>query len=102
MDAGVDNTETNRRDWREVLYTAPGLGQYISACIMFEETLYQSTADGKPFVDVLKEQGIVPGIKVDTGLQARSWDTTQSLPLRGLGRPCGTQICCLSGMGSSD
>ena len=71
--AGVDNTETNRRDWREVLYTAPGLGQYISACIMFEETLYQSTADGKPFVDVLKEQGIVPGIKVDTGLQVSTW-----------------------------
>ena len=36
---------------------------------MFEETLYQSTADGKPFVDVLTEQGIKPGIKVDTGLQ---------------------------------
>ena len=34
--AGVDNTETNRRDWREVLYTADGLGQYISGCIMFE------------------------------------------------------------------
>ena len=67
--SGVDNTETNRRDWREVLYTAPGLGQYISGCIMFEETLYQSAADGTPFVDVLKGQGIVPGIKVDTGLQ---------------------------------
>jgi fructose-bisphosphate aldolase class I len=65
----VDNTEDNRRDWRQLLYTAPGLGQYISGAIMFEETLYQSTADGKPFVDVLKEQGIVPGIKVDTGLQ---------------------------------
>ena len=36
---------------------------------MFDETLYQSTAGGKPFVDVLKEAGIVPGIKVDTGLQ---------------------------------
>ena len=45
-----------------------GLGQAgISGCIMFEETLYQSTAGGKPFVDVLREQGIVPGIKVDTG-----------------------------------
>lgn len=71
--AGVDNTETNRRDWREVLYTADGLGQYISGCIMFEETLYQSTASGKPFVDVLNDQGILPGIKVDTGLQARPW-----------------------------
>lgn len=38
---------------------------------MFEETLYQSTAAGKPFVDVLREQGIIPGIKVDTGLQVR-------------------------------
>lgn len=50
---GVENTEENRRKWRELLYTAPGLGQYISGAIMFEETLYQSTASGKPFVDVL-------------------------------------------------
>jgi len=67
----VENTETNRRDWRELLYTAPGLGDAISGCIMFEETLYQSTAAGKPFVDVLRGSGIVCGIKVDTGLQAR-------------------------------
>lgn len=39
---------------------------------MFEETLYQSTRDGRPFVDVLKAQGILPGIKVDTGLQVRT------------------------------
>jgi len=77
--AGVDNTEDNRRDWREVLYTAPGLGQYISGCIMFEETLYQSCADGKPFVNVLKEQGIVPGIKVDTGLQV-SFRSSPNIP----------------------
>lgn len=64
----MENTETNRRDWRELLYTAPGLGQYISGAIMFEETLYQSGANGKPFVDTLREQGILPGIKVDTGL----------------------------------
>ncbi len=67
----MENTETNRRDWRELLYTAPGLGDAISGCIMFEETLYQSTAAGKPFVDVLRGSGIVCGIKVDTGLQAR-------------------------------
>ncbi|EIE21317.1 fructose-1,6-bisphosphate aldolase [Coccomyxa subellipsoidea C-169] len=66
---GVDNTESNRRDWREVLYTADGLGNYISGCIMFEETLYQSSAGGVPFVKILKDAGIVPGIKVDTGLQ---------------------------------
>ncbi len=67
----MENTETNRRDWRELLYTAPGLSDAISGCIMFEETLYQSTAAGKPFVDVLRSAGIVPGIKVDAGLQAR-------------------------------
>lgn len=66
---GVENTEEQRRNWRQLLYTAPGLGQYISGAIMFEETLYQSTHDGVQFVDVLKNQGIVPGIKVDTGLQ---------------------------------
>lgn len=66
---GVENTEENRRDWRQLLYTAPGLGQYISGAIMFDETLYQSTREGVPFVKVLKDQGIVPGIKVDTGLQ---------------------------------
>jgi fructose-bisphosphate aldolase class I len=66
---GVENTEDNRRAWRELLYTAPGLGQYISGCIMFEETLYQKAADGRQFVDILKGQGILPGIKVDTGLQ---------------------------------
>lgn len=68
---GVENSEDNRRAWRELLYTAPGLGQYISGCIMFEETLYQKAADGRQFVDILKGQGILPGIKVDTGLQVR-------------------------------
>jgi fructose-bisphosphate aldolase class I len=66
---GVENTEDNRRKWRQLLYSAPGLGQYISGAIMFEETLYQSSTEGVPFVDVLKSQGILPGIKVDTGLQ---------------------------------
>ena len=69
---GIDNTENNRRDWRQLLYTAPDLGKYISGAIMFEETLYQSCADGKPFVDVLRDQGIMPGIKVDGGLEVSS------------------------------
>jgi fructose-bisphosphate aldolase class 1 len=66
---GVENTETNRRDWRELLYTAPGLGKSVAGCIMFEETLYQKAADGRQFVDILLDAGIYPGIKVDTGLQ---------------------------------
>ncbi|MCO5573953.1 hypothetical protein L7F22_027731 [Adiantum nelumboides] len=66
---GLQNTETNRQAWRELLYSAPGLGNYISGTIMFDETLFQSSRDGEQFVDILKKQGIVPGIKVDTGLQ---------------------------------
>ncbi|KAL3814086.1 hypothetical protein ACJIZ3_015354 [Penstemon smallii] len=65
---GLENTEANRQAYRTLLVTAPGLGQYISGAILFEETLYQSTVDGKKIVDVLIEQNIVPGIKVDKGL----------------------------------
>lgn len=62
---GLENTEANRQAYRTLLVSAPGLGQYISGAILFEETLYQSTVDGKKMVDVLAEQNIVPGIKVD-------------------------------------
>lgn len=62
---GLENTEANRQAYRTLLVTAPGLGNYISGAILFEETLYQSTVDGKKIVDVLVEQSIVPGIKVD-------------------------------------
>lgn len=59
----------------------PGLGQYISGAIMFEETLFQSSAEGVQFVDLLKGQGIVPGIKVDTGLQVSQYAATDSSSL---------------------
>ena len=62
---GLENNEVNRQAYRELLCTTPGLGQYISGAILFEETLYQSTLSGQKFVDCLKEQSIVPGIKVD-------------------------------------
>lgn len=65
---GLENTEANRQAYRTLLVSAPGLGQYISGAILFEETLYQSTTDGKKMVDVLVDQNIVPGIKVDKGL----------------------------------
>jgi len=68
-DIGVENTEENRRKYRELLFTTPGLNKHVSGAILFEETLYQSTSDGKQFVDVLNEQGIVVGIKVDAGLR---------------------------------
>lgn len=75
---GVENTEPNRRTYRELLVTTPGLGEYISGAILFEETLYQSTRDNKPFVDCLNGQDIVPGIKVDKGLSPLSNSNDES------------------------
>lgn len=66
---GMDNTEESRRAFRELLYAAPGLAKYISGVIMFDETLHQSTSGGIRFTQLLHEQGILVGIKVDTGLQ---------------------------------
>jgi fructose-bisphosphate aldolase class I len=64
---GLDSTEENRRRYREMLLTTPGLGEHISGVILFDETIGQSTADGVPFSDVLTSNGMIPGIKVDTG-----------------------------------
>jgi len=66
---GMENIEENRRDWRELLFRAPKLGDYVSGAILFEETLYQDAADGTSFTDLLTSAGIVPGIKVDSGLR---------------------------------
>jgi fructose-bisphosphate aldolase, class I len=87
---GVENTEDNRRAYRELLLTAPGLSQYISGAILFEETLYQSVKSGKKFVDVMKEVGIVPGIKVDKGLVplANSNGESWCMGLDGLDKRC--------------
>ncbi|CAM9416785.1 unnamed protein product [Ectocarpus fasciculatus] len=65
---GVDNTEENRQAYRGMLFTTPDLGNYISGAILYEETLFQNHADGTPFVDCLQKIGVIPGIKVDTGL----------------------------------
>ena len=66
----VENTEENRRAYREMLLTTPNLGQYISGAILFDETLRQSTKAGVPFAKVMAENGIIPGIKVDKGTHA--------------------------------
>lgn len=60
-------TEETRRDYRELLFTTPGLGDFIGGAILYEETLKQKTVAGLPLPEVLKAQGIVPGIKVDKG-----------------------------------
>jgi len=66
----VVSTEETRRAYREMLFTTPKLGQYISGVILYDETIRQKTADGTPFTEVLQRQGIVPGIKVDKGAKA--------------------------------
>ncbi|KAK9266398.1 hypothetical protein L1049_025255 [Liquidambar formosana] len=63
----VENIEENRRALRELLFCTSGALQYLSGVILFDETLYQKTSSGKPFVEVLKEGGVLPGIKVDKG-----------------------------------
>lgn len=61
-------TEKTRRDYREMLFTAPDLGNYINGVILYEETLMQKAANGTPLPELLLKQGILPGIKVDKGL----------------------------------
>ena len=63
----VESTEALRRSYRSLLFTTPGLDKFISAVILFEETLTQQSDDGTPLPEVLASQGIVPGIKVDKG-----------------------------------
>ena len=63
----IESTEENRRDYRDLLITAPGGGEYISGMILFDETIRQSTVGGTPFPEALIKQGILPGIKVDNG-----------------------------------
>ncbi len=65
--AGVENTQENRRIYRELLFTTPGVEEFISGVIMFDETIRQHAGDGRSFVQVLNDKDILPGIKVDKG-----------------------------------
>ena len=67
---GIPQTVEARRSYRELIVTTPGLGEAISGAILFDETIRQKTKDGRLFVDVLKQAGIVPGIKVDEGAKS--------------------------------
>jgi fructose-bisphosphate aldolase class I len=64
---GVDQTMDARRAYRELIITTPGLGECVGGVILYDETIRQSARDGTPFVKLLRDAGIVPGIKVDTG-----------------------------------
>jgi fructose-bisphosphate aldolase class I len=64
---GVESTEDNRRDYRELLFRTDGANKFISGVILYDETIRQNGADGTPLVKVLTGEGIIPGIKVDAG-----------------------------------
>ena len=64
---GAESTEENRRDYRTMLFSTPGTGDYISGVILFDETIRQNAADGTPLVKMLQDAGMIPGIKVDKG-----------------------------------
>ncbi len=65
--AGIPQTEEYRRAYRELIITTPGLGNYISGVILYDETIRQSQKDGTPFMKLIQDAGIIPGIKVDSG-----------------------------------
>lgn len=66
---GLENTEESRRSYRELLFTTDkSVGRYLGGVILFHETLYQKAKDGTPFIKLIKDRGIIAGIKVDKGL----------------------------------
>ncbi len=64
---GVESTEENRRFYRGLLFSAPGMEEFIGGVILYDETIRQSADDGTPFPELLAAKGVIPGIKVDTG-----------------------------------
>ena len=62
---GLENTEELRRQYRDIFLTPPGIGQYLSGVILFDETFRQRAATGVSFVEQLQREGVLPGIKVE-------------------------------------
>lgn len=87
----LENSEENRRAYRELLFgTQQDVNKYISGVILYDETFYQKTADGQLFTELLKSQGILPGIKVDKGtvVLPGTDGETATTGLDGLGERC--------------
>src|SRR5439155_10821560 len=59
---GVESTEENRRAYREMLFTTPGMEEFISGVILYDETIRQSDSGGNAFTTILDEHGVIPGI----------------------------------------
>jgi fructose-bisphosphate aldolase class I len=87
---GVESTENNRRDYREMLFRSSGMQDNIGGVILFDETLRQSAQDGTPLIELIKSQGALPGIKVDKGLMPldSSPEETVTQGLDGLDERC--------------
>ena len=76
---GIESTEQSRRDYRELLVTAPNAGDYISGIILYDETIRQDASDGRSFVELLNDVGILPGIKVDTGAKPLTFASDEKM-----------------------
>ncbi len=77
---GVENLETNRRDYRELLFrTDEAMKSYIGGVILYDETIRQKCADGMPLVELIAKSGAVPGIKVDAGAKPMALDPEQTI-----------------------
>src|SRR4051812_22163016 len=85
---GVESTEETRRGYRNLLFTTPGVEEYISGVILFDETIRQRSDDGTPFPELLASKGVIPGIKVDKGAKplALAEGETVTEGLDGLGQ----------------
>src|SRR6516165_9752082 len=83
---GIQSTEKSRRTYREMLFTSPGAAEFISGVIMYDETIRQNSSGGGSLTEALTVQGVLPGIKVDTGAKplAGSPDETVTEGLDGL------------------
>ncbi len=66
---GMESTEETRRQYRNVFLSTDVIGDYISGVILFEETLGQKANDGTPFIELLQQKDVIPGIKVDKGIK---------------------------------
>ncbi|OGH73829.1 MAG: fructose-bisphosphate aldolase [Candidatus Magasanikbacteria bacterium RIFCSPHIGHO2_02_FULL_51_14] len=75
----MENTEDNRRRYRELLFTTAGWGQYVSGVILYDETIRQKSSNGTPFVEILKNAGVIPGIKVDIGAKALAFSPDEKV-----------------------
>jgi fructose-bisphosphate aldolase, class I len=75
----LESTEESRRAYRDMLFTTPGLGEFVSGVILYDETIRQRAADGTPFPKLLTKSGMIPGIKVDTGAKPLAFSPEETV-----------------------